>query len=534
MPSANSKQAMAWYTQWTLNKGLFSNIQEVDIPLDGASEIDNFIYRDGFLRCRPGTLEILDPKPSSDPVGHIGLFPRTATNPLNIACTLGGTAPYDLDIWVGYPWPGVATFSLANSVNFTRQLTHAQFKDEYYIAPGEDDILVIKTDGTVEPVGARQAVNALKPPGRPRYVTANDGRLWLANTLNGPSYVGTPYTTRIPYRIHCSDFLQSHVWNGGIDGGSSRYWDLAGEPDPITAIWASGDQIVAWKRRAIYTGAFVGPPLVYNFTRTARGVGCISMQTIREWRNGILVWLGDDNVYAGAIGQKPQAVGDAIAVRLKEIAQIGGYDNLRMARALIDPQYDLYHLFIAGTADGLVDKVFTLDLTSGAWFEGTFPEGMEIWAATSVVQGDYDNINTDDFWNNNFQLGCRDGRLLSYSWNFNSDDGEAIVCRYRTGIWNYAKMANRETMIVEPQAVRILGPDTGAVATLNVHPQQLYNRAAGNGFSGNQEMNAPDKMYVSGRCEGESFSISIAADSSVEIAGLGVGYIPRGDIHYYR
>lgn len=535
MPGPYSLQDIRWYTQWTLNKGLFSNMHQVDIPMDGASAINNFIYRDGFLRSRPGTLKILTPyEHGSEGVGHIGLFPRTDTDPLNVVCTLSGTVPYDLNIRVGYPWPAPVTYTLADAVPFTRQLSHAHFKDEYYIAPGEEDILVILSDGTVEPLGARQSNNILKPPGRPRYVTSNDGRLWLANTLNGPSYSGTPYTTRVPYRVHCSDFLREDVWNGGIDGGSSRYWDLAGEPDPITGIWASGEAVIVFKRRAIYTGQFVGPPRIYDFARTSRGVGCISHQTIREWRNGILVWLGDDNVYMGSIGQKPQAVGGAISERLRSLALIGGFSNLRMARALIDPIKDFYHLFFAGSASNTFDKVLSLDLTTGAWFEGTLPSGMQIWAANSAVQGDYDDINTTDFWNNNLQLGCSDGRILKFDWDTATDDTVAMTLTYTTGIWSYAKMSNRETQEFQPQALRILGLDTASVITLNASPLQVYNRAAGTGFSGNQTMTAPSSMYVEGRCQGESLQITITAPATARIAGLGVGYQPMGDIHRRR
>jgi hypothetical protein len=530
MPEAFSKQDIRWFSQWTLDKGLFSDVHRVDVPPDGFAEVNNFIYRDGFLRCRPGTSKILNPYPAgTEAVAHLGFFPRlTAGTSIHIMSTISGTAPYGLKVYAGYPWG--APYSLAAAVNSNRQMASTVFKDEFFLAPGDESLLLIDGVAAVGPLDPRQSNALLKVPGAPRYIASNDSRVFLANTLNAPA---ASATARVPYRLHWCDFLNVNVWNGGIDGGSSRYVDLAGEPDPITGLWSSGDVVVAFKRRAIYTGQFVGPPRIYDISRTSRGVGCISHQTIREWKNGILVWLGDDNIYMGAPGQKPEPVAGNIQARIDELAVLNR-GNLRMSRAVIDRTHDLYHLFIAGSAQNKFDKILTLNLNTGAWWEGTFPNGTSIFCATESNIQDYDAVGSNDFWKSNLWLGTEDHRVLDFDWAWTNDDGTAITCTARTGIWNYAKMTNRETMEVQPQAVRVMGAETSGAVTLTVSPFDSYNRPAASSpasFTGVQTLDGSSKFYVEGRCQGESFDVQISGPATTSLTGLGVGYIPKGDLH---
>ena len=215
------------WTVWTLDKGLFSDRHPVDIPSQGASEIDNVIFEDGYLRSRAGFLESFLTG-DTDPAYHINQYTPLTGTPELLRLTKSGGGDVDAFNYTG-AWNNLGTISGGNTSDVAADSVN--FKGEWFVCTGDANLYVY--DGsTLVDVNSRQPDTTLQPPAQPRLIAANDARIFLADVVD-------PVVGRVPYRISWCDTLNANIWNGGFGAGTSAFVDLAGETDPITALYAT-------------------------------------------------------------------------------------------------------------------------------------------------------------------------------------------------------------------------------------------------------------------------------------------------------
>lgn len=375
-------------------------------------------------------------------------------------------------------------------------------------------------DGTtLATVQSLQSDAALQVYNKPRIVIAGDSRIFIADCYNKADGTGT----RVPYRVAWSDMLNTAVWQGGVGDGSSGYVDLPKDSTPITGLYYQNSSIMVFKPDSIFLGFAAGPPKHYEFREIVSGIGCVAHQTIKKYREGILCWLGDDNVYVGGINRQPQAIGDRIRPRLREVIQLS---NIDMARAVIDRQNHIYYLFLPDGVDylGKVIRYFAINLRNGSWWEGSFGSGIDI---------------TDGFeyrdapWSNQQLLTTADGQILSFSFANTSDLGTAFSTSWTSGVM-YVKQFFKDSDQASFQQLRLIGPNTGS------SPNMQLAIAVGKGLDrfetttfGTQTLDGTSNIYASGRPKsGETAKILISTSNSTsmpQLASLGVGAIAQGN-----
>lgn len=476
-------------TIWTLSAGVFYDRHEVDIPPQGASFTDNVIFLDGYLQARAGYQRIpitLDGIPAyyidlyrpilstNDRNGSLIVVKRTATGVLTvhlleltedcddagvpISDTLIGTVPnaaipayYQLDptgntLLSVFDTTGNPNYAVGGAPN-TINASSTNFKGNWYLASGDDDIF--RYDGTnFLPLRTLQPNPDLQNPIGARIITSNDARLFIANCVDPSSGI------RVPYRIAWSSTLEDNRWGGSeYQSGTASFIDLAGENDPITALYTSSDFVVVFKPRTIYVGQFVGPSQYYSFRRLVRGPGCVSHATLVEYRDGLLVWLGDDNVYMGLPGQKPQPIGNAIEDRIRVVADLCRMDE---ARADIDRDNHIYTMYLPIKNDLNIHdqnttvqnyKIFSCHIPTQGWFEGNI---------TSDQVNVMSTIETrTNWWTTNIYVASYDGQIYAKDLSYKQDHNSDFPCDYVTGLFSYERVTDAATQQASVQAIRV-------------------------------------------------------------------------------
>lgn len=556
-------------TVWTLSAGVFYDRHEVDIPPQGASFTDNVVFIDGFLRARAGYSSVpveLDSNPAiyidlyrpildtGDRSGSLMAVKRHSSGRLDIyeislstdcdtvgiptsATKIGEMTTAAIPLYYQlnssgnlepvYDTEGNPNYASGGSPNGLISASATNFKGNWYFANGHDDIF--RYDGTSwVALRTLQSDPDLQNPVGAKIITSNDARLFIANCVDPESGV------RVPYRIAWSGTLEDNRWGGSYyRSGTSTFLDLAGENDPITAMYTSSDFVIVFKPRTIYVGQFVGAPQFYSFRRLVRGPGCVSQHTLVEYRDGLLIWLGDDNVYMGLPGQKPQPLGQAIEERIREVANLCRMDE---ARALIDRDNNLYTLYLplrddrnphADNSTIQNYKIFTCYIPAGAWFEGTIqaPE-VNPMSATEI------RVN---WWSTRHYVASYDGQVYRRRLDYYKDNDEDFSCDYVTGVFNYERMTGGKTQQADVQVIRVQSP-TGEVDLSLVTGNNLDRFSES--VYGTQTSNGTSELYVTKRDKtAENFKIRIrndVAEDFGEVAALSFSAIPEGDTGRFR
>lgn len=564
-PESPSSLNAQHFTSWTLSSGAFHDRHEVDIPPTGASYTNNVSFFNGYLQSRPGFRRIaieLDSVPgyhidlyrpifaTNDRSGHIMLAKRRADGTVDvyklnveipcdptsgnseefIGSITSGPIPYYYEsdgTPVFNPVPGAeAGYEHGGAYN-TVGASSTSFKGNWYFAAGDDDIY--RYNGTsFVPLRTLQPNRDLQNPIGARIITANDARLFIANFID-------PVTgQRVPYRLAWSATLEDNRWGGSFyQSGTSAYLDLPGENEGITAMYTSGDFIIVFKPRTIYVGQFVGAPQYYSFRRLVRGPGCVAQATLKEYRDGFLIWLGDDNIYLGYPGQKPKAMGPQISWRIREVANLCRMDQ---ARAIIDRDRDMYTLYIPirddlnpHSANSTVQnyKVFTLYIPSQGWFEGTIADPNINIMSTIETR--------TNWWVTNRYAASYDGQVYEQLLDHAMDGETPFPCDYITGVYNGERMTSGGTQQIDVQQIRVHALD-GEVQLSNIWGNNLERFTEK--LYGTQSSDGTSNLYVPGRSStAENFKIRIHSEDSRKfgkIAAYSVSAIMEGDTRYLR
>lgn len=516
----NSQHTIQPYTIWTLDKGLFNDRHEIDIPPQGCQQVNNLIFLDGFLRPRSGYVEAF-PTGDSTPCYHVSQYTPLTGTPQVMRATIDGSGDVRVYRYTA-SWAQIGTIPGGNTSGIAADSVN--FNGEWLFCPGDEDLHFY--DGTLfDNVDTRQSDPLLQPPAKPRLIAANDARVFVADVIDSDPGVG-----RVPYRIAWCDTLNVNVWGGGFGAGSSAVVDLAGESDPITALYATSDIIIVFKPRTIYIGNFVGPPQFYAFRRLVRGPGCISNATLKEYRDGLLVWLGDDNVYVGLPGQRPQPIANAIEDRIREVVRLS---DISKARAVLDRDNHLYTLYFPILSDGRVVKTFTCNLLNFSWWEGELqnPE-LDVLDGFTYRSGP---------WTETRLVATQSGKLFDKRIDTFQDAGVDFPTDFITTTFSYERLTQGRTQQSDVQLVRVHA--TPAVAPLGTSGVDFAIRW-GNSLDrfiekplGRQVVDGVDKLYVPFRQTSEHFKIRMSNDVARDhpfVVGLGVGIVAEGDTRYFR
>lgn len=518
-----SKSNLQYFQQWDLSRGLISNANERDIGPGGAVSCNNFIWRDGYLRMRPGLAAFGTQAGTLREVWHIGrLLSSTGSSDYWIQVQGSGTTAYMYKASGGGAWSYDSDY--VGGLSSDKLVTGCSFNNEYYFCLGEGELMYMDTGGTINNVQSTVSTTRFKPPKGPRLVAANASHLFLADVVDRDTSV------RVPYRIHWSDTLNAKVWNGGIGAGVSGIVDLAEETDAITGLYVQNEGIMAFKRRSIYYGQFVGPPLFYTFRRGVSGIGCVCTATIQGWKDGTVIWLGDDGVYMGGIGRTPQMVSQAINNRIREATSTQRFKD---ARSILDADLGFYHLFLPDIIPPYtVNKIFSLNLNNGSWWEGTLSSGFDVKATSNFSKGWLYGASVLDFWNRDKLLAGTSGTIYYFDHTRTTDAGTNITCSWTSGYIPSYELGGRQVQQAEMQTVRVFAKSGTGNVSVQVAGLLGFDRNTGGIPTATQAVDSSSDLYVVGRggpAEFAQISLSCTGTVGTRIAGYELGYLPWGD-----
>ncbi len=168
----------------------------------------------------------------------------------------------------------------------------AQFGDTTYAALKTDTLQYTSSGVFADRAGA----------GKARFVETVPGFVMLADT-NDATYGDQPD------RWKCSAYNDDTDWTVSV-ATQANTGRLVGAPGPIRGWKRLGDDIVAYKDRAIFVGRYVGSPDVFDFSLLPGDVGCASNEAIVNIGSAHL-FVGFEDIYYFD-GSRPVPIGDAI------------------------------------------------------------------------------------------------------------------------------------------------------------------------------------------------------------------------------
>ena len=405
-----------------LSLGIDTSTSSVNAPPGSSQEgTNNLIWLNGFLRPRAG---LTDKHAVSDAsTGEVVSMPiyREYSSPASayidkLARIRKNGSSYTLETEVSINpqvWSTVSSGSLLSSPRGYPHITWTNFKGKLYIA-GFDKLLEFSPGGGLVSVASQQAVTVLQPQQSPGIVAAGDARLFIADCYD--QFSGQ----QVPGRVCWSDFNNARIWNGGEGGASSGSLDLPRLNRSVTGLAVGSSGLMIFTERETYLGSFVGSPKTYALGGYINNVGCVSHETIRAYRNGSYVWLGDDNVYIGAPGQMPQAIGDQIRLRIRKAVNLA---ELARSTAHIDIANNLYHLFLPAVGNSNLTKVFTFNFKKPGWWEGELTLPVKCSSELRLGPWEYDHL-----------LGGTAGKCYTSSYSYSRDLTTNFEARFKTSV----------------------------------------------------------------------------------------------------
>lgn len=98
-----------------------------------------------------------------------------------------------------------------------------------------------------------------------------------------------------PDRWWCSASFDETNWTPAVSTQCTT-GRLVGASGPITAARRFGDDVIAYKNRAIFVGRYQGPPVVWAYTQVSYDVGCVGIDAVVDTPIGH-VFVGEDDIY---------------------------------------------------------------------------------------------------------------------------------------------------------------------------------------------------------------------------------------------
>lgn len=476
----------------------------MEIPLGAASACNNVVWYEGLLRVRDGHGWFLT-GPDGRPVIHIARH-VDKDGSFKLLVLTGFTD--SVAVW--HQNPGWALLGNITTFDTSIETTSCCFAGVTYFTTGSNELY--QYDGSaIATVASTQPEAKFKPSQKPHHVTAGDSRIFVAHVEKDGDTLG--------YREEWCDRLNPKVWQGGVGGGSSKGLDFPKNSDPITATYAAGSNVLTFRSRETFLLEFVDYPYIYDIRGYFDGVGCIAPASIRPYRNGLLVWLGDDNVYVGAPGQAPQAIGDHIIPRMRKVCYL---PNMHRCFAVLRPELHLYTLYCPDFYSGAFTRIFTVNLKNGSWWEGNITSGL---APTCAVSYRVDN------WTTQHLIGGQDGNIYVIGAGFLGDYPDAAFpCSFTTGVIAARNIFGPEVEQAIAQQLRVMGEVRAAGAMDHFAG---FTLEAGNGLDRFQSYtfqtagqtdqpigNVDGLLYTCERVTAENFKVTVSSSSEGEVFPL--------------
>lgn len=500
-----------------LGLGLHTDVNAFQVPLGGCVACNNLVYHDGFLKPRPGIAEAY----STLAAGRIHHINRYIDQDRNVSLMRLDMIGDDISLYQNFNllgWTLVDNTSMVNMGSLQYPPCSASWKGDFWTTTGEGK--VFRYDGNADvfaSVESLQAEASLKIPYGARILCAGNARLFIADCYDTPDDSGD----RVGYRVAWCDSLDGTTWNIE-EGKSSGYVDLADEDsDPVTGLYYTGSTIMAFKPTAYHIGVPAAAPKVFDFRQRSATIGCVNHKTIKPYLGGWIYWLGNDNVYRGGVDRDPEAVGDRIVPRLREVCAMS---DVHKVRALIDRVNHFYHLYFpasSGSGAGNVFRIFSLNLKNGGWWEGSFAaEGFDISDALEFRAQP---------WGIQCLLATSTGKLYEVSFTYTSDAGQAVSSFWKSGIISMGELSQGNVEQVSPQIARAYA-ESGTVR-LGVYVGDNLDRMELSDFGTQSSDGSSDVMTCERPHAGENFQLLVSHDNipaASHIAKLSLSGIPMG------
>lgn len=503
-----------------LETGLITDRNQMELPLGAATACNNVVWIDGYLRSRAGFgLSFLNPS-GIYRIHAMGGHQNNSgtTNPWIISLNVGtgvGTFWY-IDVYTHLNYH-VFDFPV-NEVYFGIPVTSCNFAGKTYIATGNGPVYVFDADLMTIVLLSSLSAAGHTPPDKPQIIAAGDSRLFVGNTYLGADHFA--------YHLEWCDRLLPQTWGGGVGGGSSYFMDLPKNSDAITGFYTSGSDVMVFRPRETYVLSFVGSPQGYKIQSSVRGPGCVAHATIKPYLLGEVVWLGDGNIYKGSPTTQPQAIGDHVRTRIREIVRTA---DLSKAKALLDVDTHLYTLFMPNISTGQVNKMFTINLLNGSWWEGVMDPALG--NVTDTLSYRYGP------WEMRHLVATDLGVVWEHNLSYSMDGSAEFQCSWTSGVITARGIYDPKVEQASAQSLRAMAERTtvGGLAT-----EVNFSLLSGNGLDRfqsvvfgltSQLLDGEALVYQCERTCAENFKISAFTDAGSKfpkIAQIHFGTIAEG------
>ena len=156
-------------------------------------------------------------------------------------------------------------------------------------------------------------------------------------------------------------------WTPNIttQAANGRFLDSAGA---VTAARRINDGIIAYKKRSMYYGQYVGGDVIWQWSQVATNIGCVGQDAVVN-AGGVHYFVGADDLYSYD-GSQPRSIGQAIK---RWFFADADSDHLHRVIAAHDRNDDHVYFWyssntVAGGAyDGWYDTAIVYNMLTGTW-----------------------------------------------------------------------------------------------------------------------------------------------------------------------
>lgn len=218
-------------------------------------------------------------------------------------------------------------------------------------------------------------LSANAPKGK--YITADPSRVFIAKDDE----------------LHWCAFQDATDWTTGENSGMAQYYTYGG--GDITALFNFKDIKYIWKKDAM-AGLYGTSYYDFRIMEVSNNIGCVDFKTVQEV-NGILIWLGQQDIYAFTQGN-PYPIGGKVRGFLNRI----NWSQISKCCAFTDGIRYYLNLVIDNATEPNIRLVY--DTRYGRWRVAALNEGLrrglffnnELYAGDSSGQTMKVNIGTTD------------------------------------------------------------------------------------------------------------------------------------------
>ena len=156
-------------------------------------------------------------------------------------------------------------------------------------------------------------------------------------------------------------------WTPNIttQAANGRFLDSAGA---VTAARRINDGIIAYKKRSMYYGQYVGGDIIWQWSQVATNIGCVGQDAVVN-AGGMHYFVGADDLYSYD-GSQPRSIGQVIK---RWFFADADPDHLHRVIAVHDRNDDHVYFWYSsntvagGASDGWYDTAIVYNMLTGTW-----------------------------------------------------------------------------------------------------------------------------------------------------------------------